>query len=270
MNQQFDPSMKPIDTREWYDFIGHMADTFPGIHMGGRTASRELLEMCKINGSMHILDVGCGAGHTACQIAKQFGARVDGIDISEVMIDKAKERAKRMGMTDLVNFRVADAFELPFDDTTFDVLLVESVLVPLPGDKLQALHEMMRVLRPGGLLGANESTVAQDAPPELMDAYARHPAIYGVFSVQSLRELFKQAGLVKIQVRETKNVDAPNPMKEMGCNGLLRFFFLTYPKIVLTLLKDARYREASRIDDQITKKSKAYAGYVLMVGRKPV
>jgi ubiquinone/menaquinone biosynthesis C-methylase UbiE len=237
--------------------------------MGGQDATRTLLEMCKIDATKRILDVGCGAGHTACLIAEQYGAHVYGIDISEVMIAKANERAGRMGLTDRVEFRTADAYQLPFDDGQFDVVLIESVLTPLPGDKLLALQEMTRVLRPGGLIGANETTVDPAAPPELLQAFARHPATYGHFTPDSLRKLFAQAGLQELQMVEAKNVAAPSPLKEMGCGGFLAFMIRAYPKIILTLLRDARFREASRIDDQITKRSKEYTGYALIVGQSP-
>jgi ubiquinone/menaquinone biosynthesis C-methylase UbiE len=269
MTEKIEAQSKPIGTREWYDFVGQMADAMPGIHMGGQDATRTLLEMCQIDGAKRILDVGCGAGHTACLIAETFGARVHGIDISEVMISKARERATRVGLTDRVEFRTADAYQLPFGDGHFDVVLIESVLTPLPGDKMQALKEMMRVLRPGGIIGANESVVAPDAPPEMLAAFARHPATYGHFTAQTLRELFEKAGLQEIHVVEAVNVDAPSPAKMMGLRGFLSFMIRAYPKILLTLLRDARFREAARIDDQITKRGKQYMGYALIVGWKP-
>jgi ubiquinone/menaquinone biosynthesis C-methylase UbiE len=269
MTERIEAKSKPIGTREWYDFVGQLADTLPGIHMGGQDATRTLLEMCQINETKRILDVGCGAGHTACLIAQEFGARVHGIDISEVMISKAQERANRMGLKNRVEFRTADAYQLPFGDGHFDVVLIESVLTPLPGNKAQALREMMRVLRPGGVIGANESTVAPEAPPEILEAFARHPATYGYFTPDSLRKLFEQAGLQDIQMAEAKNVDPPSPLKEMGCGGFLAFMLRAYPKIILKLLRDARIREASRLDDQITKRGKEYMGYALIVGRKP-
>ena len=269
MSIKLNGSVKSVDTREWYDFIGQLSDTIPGIHLGGMDATRRLLEMCGIDGSERILDVGCGAGHTACLIAQQFGAQVDGIDASDVMLAKANERANRMGVSDRVEFHNADVFDLPFDDGIFDLILIESVLVPLLGEVADALHEMMRVLRPGGLVGANESTLDPRAPPEILDAFARHPAIYSIFTAQSLRDVFKGVGLEQIRLVETKNVEAPSPVKELGCGGLLSFMLRTYPKILLKLLRDARFREASRIDDQITKQAKGYTGYVLIVGRKP-
>ena len=269
MTNKLSTSPKPIGSREWYDFIGNLANALPGIHMGGLEATRTLVEMCKVKKEKQILDVGCGAGHTACLIAEQHGAHVIGIDISEVMIDKANERAQRMGLMTMVEFRTADAYQLPFGNDCFDIVLIESVLTPLAGDKDQALQEMIRVLRPGGLIGANETTVDPDAPPELLEAFAKHPATYGYFTAQTLRELFEEAGLQQIQMREAKSVEAPKPLGEMGCRGLIAFSFLTYPRIILTLLRDPRIREASRIDDQITKRGKAFMGYTLIVGQVP-
>jgi len=262
-------SQKPVGTREWYDFIGLLADTLPGIHMGGQEATHALLGMCQLDATSQVLDVGCGPGNTACLIAEQYGSQVQGIDISEVMIAKATERARRRGLLDKVEFRVADAFQLPFEDEQFDAVIVESVLTPLPGDKRPALAEMMRVVRPGGRIGVNESTVDPSAPPELLALFDEHPAIHGYFTPQTLRDLFEESGLQVIHISETKNVDAPSVTKEMGLGGLLSFMIRVYPKVLLKLLRDARFRKAAGIDDKITKRSKQYMGYTLIVGQKP-
>jgi len=269
MVEESETSQKPVGTREWYDFIGLLADALPCIHMGGQDATRVLLDMCQLDATSQVLDVGCGSGNTACLIAEQHGSRVQGIDISEVMIAKAEERARRQGLMDKVEFRVADAFQLPFEDDSFDAVIVESVLTPLPGDKTRALAEMVRVVRPGGRIGVNESTVDPSAPPELLALFAEHPAMHGYFTPQTLRSLFEESGLQVVQVIETKNVDAPNVLKEMGLRGLLSFMIRVYPKILLKLLRDARFRKAARIDDRITKHSKQYMGYTLIVGQKP-
>lgn len=269
MSEKSEIDQKPVGTREWYDFIGLLADALPGIHMGGQDATRVLLEMCGLDATSRVLDVGCGPGNTACFIAEQYGAQVCGIDISKVMVDKAKDRARKRDLTHKVEFRVADVFELPFEDDLFDVALVESVLTPLPGDKKQALAEMMRVVRPGGRIGANESTVDPSAPPEFVALFAEHPAIYGHFTPQTLRDLFEEAGLQVVQVTETSNVDAPSVLSEMGLGGVLSFMIRVYPKVLLKLLRDARFRKASKIDDQITKGGKQYMGYTLIVGQKP-
>jgi ubiquinone/menaquinone biosynthesis C-methylase UbiE len=269
MVEEVEPRRKPIGTREWYDFVGQLADALPGIHMGGQDATETLLDMCRLDATSRVLDVGCGGGNTACLIAEQYGSRVQGIDISKVMIAKANERARRMGLEDKVEFRVADAFELPFEDDSFDVVILESVLTPLPGDKSKALGEMVRVARPGGRIGANESTVDPSAPEEWLALLDEHPAMYGYFTPQTLRALFEESGLQAVQMIEAQYVDTPKALKEMGLCGVISFMIRAYPRILVQMLRDARIREAGRIDDQMTKRGKEYMGYALIVGQKP-
>ena len=260
---------KPVGTHEWYNFVGQMADFLPGIHLGGQVATGELLEWCQLDATSQVLDVGCGHGVTACLIAQQYGSRVVGIDISEVMIAKAKHKASQLGLEDKLEFRVLDVYQMPFEDGSFDVALAESVLTPLPGDKLLALREVVRVIRPGGRFAVNESTFDLSAPPELLSLCEKHPAMHGHFTPESLRALLEGAGLQVIHTAETKQADAPSPVKSMGLGGLLSFMVRVYPKVLLKLLRDTRFREASRIDDQLTKRGKPYMGYTLIVGQKP-
>jgi ubiquinone/menaquinone biosynthesis C-methylase UbiE len=260
---------KPVGTREWYDFVGHLADALPGLHLGGQDATRMLLDACQVGATSRVLDVGCGSGNTACLIAEQYGSPVHGIDLSEVMIAKAEERARRRGLLDRVEFQVADVFRLPFEDDAFDVAIVESVLIPLPGDKKEALAEMIRVVRPGGRIGANETTVDPSAPPEFLALFAEHPAIYGHFTPQTLLRLFEESGLQVVHAAEAKSVEAPGALKQLGVGGFLSFMIRVYPRILVRLLRDARFRKASRIDEEVTKRGKQYMGYTLIVGRKP-
>jgi hypothetical protein len=93
--------------------------------------------------------------------------------------------------------------------------------------------------------------------------------VHGYFTPDSLRALFEGSGLEVTYLDEAKGVEAPSAVKQLGCRGLLSFLFRAYPKIVLQLLRDKRFREASRIDDKLTKQSKEYMGYALIVGQKP-
>jgi len=246
MVEENNTKRKPIGTREWYDFVGQLADALPGMHLGGKDATQRLLGMCHLGATSQVLDVGCGGGNTACLIAEQYGSLVKGIDISEVMIDSAKARARRLGLEDKVDFRVADVFELPFEDESFDVVILESVLTPLPGDKSEALGEVVRVLRVGGLIGVNESTVDASAPEEWLALLDEHPAIYGYFTPQKLRSLFERSNLHVMDMFEAQYVDTPQALKEMGILGVLSFMVRAYPKILLQLLRDQSARGQSK------------------------
>jgi ubiquinone/menaquinone biosynthesis C-methylase UbiE len=259
---------KPIDTRDWYNFVAMLTDALPHVHPGGEKATQTMLEMLPLESIERILDAGCGPGGTACYIAQKYAIRVFGVDIAEAMIEKAQRRAQRMGVVDRVDFRVANLHNLPFEDEFFDGVLLESVLTPLPGDKEQALIELRRVVKPGGWIAANEAVVDPTAPADFMDAMREHPAFHGYFTRDSLRGLFERAGLHVAHLQELPQADTPDVMKEMGCRGLISFMLKTYPRLALRLLRDANLRKVQRLDECITKQGQEYTGCVLIVGEK--
>ncbi|KPK79572.1 MAG: hypothetical protein AMS27_17885, partial [Bacteroides sp. SM23_62_1] len=76
--------------------------------LGGIGATEELIKLCHISEGKYVLDVGCGVGVTSCLIAKKYGCKVFGVDINEGMIKRSEERAKKGGIENSVDFKVAD------------------------------------------------------------------------------------------------------------------------------------------------------------------
>jgi len=263
-----------LTTREWYDFISIVSSLASGIHTGGVEATKQLLEMVDLNAEDHVLDVGSGLGSTAVLIAEGSGARVSGIDLSPEMVSKASNRVERTGLSEWVDFRVGNVLALDFKDATFDGVIFESLLTILPGDPGAELAEMIRVLKPGGLVAGNEATIDPEFLPELEALLAQHPAIQRAYTADSLQKQFESAGLTDISLLEIKKSQAPQldlkgALQEIGCGGLLSFFLTAYPKLVWKLIRDPRLRQAQQVDEQITRLSKEYMGYVLIIGRKP-
>lgn len=93
-----------------------------------------------------VLDYGCGTGYHAFALA-DLGARVTGIDLSDVAIQQATERAGRERRED-VSFRVMNAEALDFDDDAFDLVSGTAILHHL--DLERAYAELARVMRPTG------------------------------------------------------------------------------------------------------------------------
>ena len=118
-----------------------------------RTTDGEILRRAGVTAGDRVLDVGTGPGYLALAASKLVGpdGAAAGIDASPEMIERARTRATHAGA--LVDYVVATAEALPFDDDSFDVVVTRLVMHHLPGDvKSQALSEMARVLRPGGRL----------------------------------------------------------------------------------------------------------------------
>jgi ubiquinone/menaquinone biosynthesis C-methylase UbiE len=106
------------------------------------------------NGSL-VLEAGCGVGaQTKIITAKNPHSGFISIDISEDSIREAKEMQKQAGLTN-VEFKQADIFHLPFEDETFDGVILCFVLEHLH-DPIEALHSVKRVLKKGGVLMAIE------------------------------------------------------------------------------------------------------------------
>lgn len=97
------------------------------------------------------LDVGCGPGLLACELAHDLGplGRVVGIDTSPEMVAMSEERARRDALAGRTEFRVCDAQELPFQSGAFDFVTVTQVYEYVV-DLERALGEAHRVLKPRG------------------------------------------------------------------------------------------------------------------------
>ena len=95
-----------------------------------------------------VLDAGCGGGRNAIAMAQLGAAEVYGIDIGRQGIINAGQRATGLGN---VEFSEASILEIPFADNTFDLVWCAGVLM-ITDDEDQALDELTRVLKPGGLL----------------------------------------------------------------------------------------------------------------------
>ena len=112
-----------------------------------------LAQLCKIDKRMHVLDVGCGIGVSTFPLLEKVGrtGKVMGLDISPDLISQALEMAVKVGVSN-ISFMVGNAEQLDFPDNTFDSVMSNFVLRQV-NDKVKALQEMKRVLKPGGHLG---------------------------------------------------------------------------------------------------------------------
>jgi tocopherol O-methyltransferase len=109
----------------------------------------ELLNWSKVERAENIVDVGCGIGGSTLYLTEKFNAKATGITLSPVQAARASERAKEFNLESKVQFEVADALNMPFEDNNFDLVWTLESGEHMP-DKTKFLHECYRVLKPGG------------------------------------------------------------------------------------------------------------------------
>lgn len=120
-------------------------------HPGGSQATALMAQMAGLTSQMHVLDVGCALGGAARQLAESIGCRVTGLDADFVRILECIKRTKARGLEHLVDFTMANAFNMPFTDNTFDVVWRQFAPIT-PYNEERLLAECARVLKPGGVL----------------------------------------------------------------------------------------------------------------------
>ncbi len=143
-----------------FSYLDMLAEIGYARHIGGKGATDRLIQKANIKKGSKVLDVGCGLGKTSCRLAAELGCTVTGIDIMPKMIVQAMGTAKKAGVGDKVTFMEGDARKLPFEDNSFDTVLVESVTIFVE-DVTRAIAEYNRVVKPGGAVLDNEVCITR-------------------------------------------------------------------------------------------------------------
>ncbi len=112
---------------------------------------RVILKAMAVGPGEGILDIGCGPGFVACEVAQAVGdsGKVTGVDSSATMLALATARATQLGLQDRSRFLEGDATRLPVPDAAFDGAVISQVYEYV-ADIPCALRELHRALKPGG------------------------------------------------------------------------------------------------------------------------
>ena len=198
-----------VEQSTYFNLLAEMGHTK---HIGGQAATVRLAEIITAGPGDEVLDVGCGVGIGAVYLAEQFGCRVVGVDITPRMIVRARERAERQGLDEWVDFRVADMHALPFADGHFAAAIAESVLT-FSADKTHVVNELMRVVKPGGMVAFTEVIWVKPPPEGKADFMARAGGMpHGIFSHEEWREIVTASDLDQI-IAESYHVTAREESK---------------------------------------------------------
>jgi len=226
------------------------------LHPGDLNTTLQLATLCGISSGDRVLDVASGTGKAARFLAERSGAQVTGIDRSASMISRA--RRKDEGRTTVLV--QGDAHALPFRSASFDHVICECTLSLL--DKVVALGEMVRVVRPGGSVGFHEICWKEGAPPELREQLAEleheRPE-----TIKGWSEL-----LGAQPVRDIRMVDLSELIPSWMSDSRRKLGILGYFRAVLEAFRRWGGRGLLRILRAERLFRSPYLGYGLFVGRK--
>ncbi len=206
--------MTTASVAAYYDDLSDLlsADLGGGLHFGywaglpeGSTmtdASRRMTELMigklRARPGRRILDVGCGTGGPAVDLARDTGADVVGVNISERQLTVAARLAAASGLAPRVRFQYGDAMDLPFAPASFDGAWLFEALFHMT-DQEKVLRETARVLRPGGRLAiANlvQRTPLSDAQNSALAEYWRVGHVAAVLPLEDYPALLGRCGFV--------------------------------------------------------------------------
>lgn len=208
------------------DAVIRTLDGFEEIE-GMAAARQELLADLGVRPGHHVLEAGCGPGTALRVLLDRVGpaGRLVGIDTTATFIEEGCRRAQAAGAAN-AEFREGDIREIPYPDAAFDATFCDKVLIHV-GPTDQAIHEMVRVTKPGGRVGALEwdlcaLSLHSDEPEltaKLIELGCQMQYRGGVG--RALKDLFQAAGLRDVRFRphlaHTTNLDAGR-----GWRGLLQ------------------------------------------------
>src|SRR5262249_20720447 len=163
-------------------------------HPGGAALTSRLARALRVRAGDLVVDVGCGPGTSARQLARETGCEVIGVDLAPPATSDDPR----------VRFINGDAEALPLDDASVDGALCECALCTFP-DKPAAADELARVLRPGARLALSDLTARREALPEsLASPQAWVACVADARPLDEIAALLEQAGL---NVEQTERHD---------------------------------------------------------------
>lgn len=158
-----------------------------------------------------VLDLGSGAGNDVFVARRIVGekGRVIGVDMTEIMIQRANENNRKLGYTN-VEFRFGDIESLPVAEGSVDVVISNCVLNLVP-NKAKAFSEIYRVLKSEGHFSISDIVTTKDLPPAIRSAAELYAGCVGGALVKAAYlDLFKSAGFRNVEVRKERKIQIPD------------------------------------------------------------
>lgn len=194
-----------IMAEDYEKLEGYVKDADLGLGCGLPT------EYAQIKEGDVVIDLGSGAGNDAFVARSVVGenGRVIGVDLTEKMIDKARENAKKLGLSN-VEFRLGDIENLPIAGNTADVVVSNCVMNLVP-DKAKAFEETYRVLKQGGHFSISDIVIVGDLPDPLRESAEMYAGcVAGAIQKDEYLDIIQKAGFSNIKLQKEKKINLPD------------------------------------------------------------
>lgn len=148
-----------------------------------------------------VVDLGSGGGLDVFLAAKRVGesGKAIGIDMTESMIEKAKENAEKGGFKN-VEFKLGDIENIPLDDGIADCI-ISNCVINLAEDKQKVFNEAFRILKPGGRLMVSDMVLVMDLPERILKSAEMYAGcISGALKKEEYLDKIKNAGFENISI----------------------------------------------------------------------
>ena len=169
------------------------------ISPGGARTSAEFLARLGLAREMRVLDIGCGVGGCAIQMARDYGVTVDGIDISRNMIEIGRERCAEAGLDDRVRLLHGDVLEMK-PGARYDAVHSRDVFLHIH-DKERLFALIRRLLVPGSVLAFTDYCRGDQPPNQEFDAYIKEKH-YCLHTLDEYKQLLRRAGFARVRAED--------------------------------------------------------------------
>lgn len=163
---------------------------------GGETCARECIERLALATDDLVLDVGSGLGGSAFLMAREYGARVHGIDLSDEMVVLASDQCRELGLEDRVSFARGDCLELTASKA-YRAVYSRDVFLHIE-DKRRLFAVVHEALVPGGRLLFTDYCRSADVSSDEFESYVAERG-YSLQSVAGYQDVLREAGFTAVE-----------------------------------------------------------------------
>jgi sterol 24-C-methyltransferase len=197
--QTYYDAVTPYYQYGWGDSF-HFAPLRQGVRIKDSLLAEQmyLMDQGHLKKDMTALDVGCGIGGPARNIARASGASIIGITISGSQVQRARRLTHKQKMDGLCRFEQGDAMDMRFENSAFDMVYMIESACHMP-DKPLFYRECARVLKPGGIIAGWDWIQTQPLPKAArtrsIEPICQYFALPSLSSLEEIGEHLRGAGI---------------------------------------------------------------------------